>query len=126
MEVTWKNGNLPDSLFEDFGLSVKLPDKPGETLWWKIVQECTKGEVAWVEIPKEGSAEPEHPAAGLVLTASEGDGHGHTDASADTPSVTSAAAVSSDDSSNVVSWLAMAVGALGLVAGASSFVMRRR
>ncbi|NHC45809.1 YcnI family protein [Motilibacter aurantiacus] len=64
--VTWSGGNVPDAAFEDFGLSVRLPEKVGETVAFDTVQRCGATEVAWVGADQEA----EHPAPTLVTVAS--------------------------------------------------------
>lgn len=53
-EVAWRGGPLPDHLFDNFGLIMKLPDAAGETLHFPVVQECQKGSNRWIEIPTAG------------------------------------------------------------------------
>ena len=65
-EVTW-SGRLEDENFDQFGIHMKLPDKPGETLYFPTVQECEKGVHRWIEIPAEGKSEYPEPAPGLKL-----------------------------------------------------------
>jgi periplasmic copper chaperone A len=50
-EVAWRGGPLPDSLFDTFGLLMKLPDAPGQTLYFPVIQECQQGVHRWIEIP---------------------------------------------------------------------------
>ncbi len=62
-EVSWRGGPLPDNLYDTFGLVMKLPDAPGQTLYFPIVQECQQGVHRWIEIPTgeqswEGLHEP--------------------------------------------------------------------
>jgi uncharacterized protein YcnI len=54
-EVVWHGGPLPDSLYDTFGLVVKLPDPPGN-LYFPAVQECEKGVTRWIEIPAAGQS----------------------------------------------------------------------
>lgn len=51
-EVVWRGGPLLDAHFDDFGLSFKLPDAEGTTLYFKTVQECERGVARWVQIPR--------------------------------------------------------------------------
>lgn len=55
-EVAWRGGPLPDAYFDEFGLTMKLPARPGETLYFPLVQECQEGVHRWIEIPAEGQA----------------------------------------------------------------------
>jgi uncharacterized protein YcnI len=68
-EVSWRGGPLPDSLYDTFGMNMKLPDTPGQTLYFPVVQECEKGTNRWIEIPAAGqSADRLHePAPGVRL-----------------------------------------------------------
>lgn len=52
-EITWKGGALPDAYFDEFVLQAKLPAEPGK-LYFRIVQQCGKVNVAWDEIAGEG------------------------------------------------------------------------
>jgi uncharacterized protein YcnI len=54
-EVMW-TGKLLDENFDEFAMQVRLPDKPGETLYFATVQECEKGVHRWIEIPAAGQA----------------------------------------------------------------------
>ncbi|HWU67794.1 MAG TPA: YcnI family protein [Stenotrophobium sp.] len=50
-EVEWRGGPLPVDQFDTFGLMVKLPDTPGQTLYFPVEQECLEGSSQWTEIP---------------------------------------------------------------------------
>ena len=53
-EVAWR-GSLPDAYYEEFLIRVRLPDGPGQTVWFPFVQECEGGKVArWIEKPGPG------------------------------------------------------------------------
>jgi periplasmic copper chaperone A len=69
-EVSWRGGPLPDSLFDSFGLVLKLPDTPGKNLYFPVVQECEQGVHRWIEIPADGKADDKlhEPAPVLQLT----------------------------------------------------------
>lgn len=52
--VTWSNGSLPDTSFQDFGISLKFPATAGD-LYFKTVQTLDDGStVAWIEVPAAG------------------------------------------------------------------------
>jgi uncharacterized protein YcnI len=52
--VTWSNGSLPDTSFQDFGIQVKFPKDAG-TVYFKTVQTLDDGStIGWVEIPAAG------------------------------------------------------------------------
>lgn len=102
-EVTWSGGTpVPDGTFFDFGISVLLPDKAGETLYFPTVQTCEQGETAWIETPEAGQDHDdlEAPAPAVTLTDAVETGHDHSDqtpAAADHHSETAAADTASAD-----------------------------
>ncbi|MFM7087967.1 MAG: YcnI family protein [Candidatus Paceibacterota bacterium] len=55
VSVIWQGGNLPDTSFADFGISLKYPNTPGVSLYFPTVQTLNDGStVAWIEIPAAG------------------------------------------------------------------------
>lgn len=90
--VTWTGGPLDDAHYDEFVLSGTLAgDAGGTSLFFRTVQTCPEGTVAWDQIPAAGQ-DPhalDRPAPGLVVLASNdnhGGGHGHAhgaDAKAD-------------------------------------------
>lgn len=56
---------------------MKLPDRPGTTLYFPVVQTCAHGKTAWTQIPAPGQSghELEHPAPSVTLTAGGASGH---------------------------------------------------
>jgi uncharacterized protein len=102
--------------FQDFGLSVGLPDRPvGTKLTFKALQTYAGGKVVrWIGPP--GSEEPA-PQVELVSAAAGGG------------AAPAAAASSSDDSeggSDTLSIIAIIAGALGLLAGGAALLRSRR
>jgi uncharacterized protein YcnI len=67
-EVDWSGGNLPDAYYDEFVLNGYIGDEApaGQTMYFRIVQDCKKGANHWIEIPGAGK-EPAEPAAGLKL-----------------------------------------------------------
>jgi len=67
-EVDWSGGKLPDAYYDEFVLNGYIGDEApaGETMYFRIVQDCEKGANRWIEIPSAGN-EPAEPAAGLKL-----------------------------------------------------------
>ena len=53
-EITWRGGPLANDLYETFSVRMKLPDTPGRTLYFPVVQQCIQGAHRWVEIPPPG------------------------------------------------------------------------
>ena len=69
--VTWTGGPLAPDQLTQFALSVRMPDAPGETLAWPVVQTCEEGETGWIEVAADGE-DPEaleHPAPLVTLAA---------------------------------------------------------
>lgn len=110
---------LPDKQRDAFELSLKLPDKAGETLAFPVVQTCEKGRTGWTEVAANGQDADslEHPAPTLTLTAGDGDGHG---APASNPAPAPAAA-----GPDLGVW-GLGAGLLGLAAGVTALVQVRR
>ena len=112
-EVTWSGGPLDPHEFTDFGLSLRLPDTPGETLYFPAVQRCEEGVTRWIQIPAEGGPEPEEPAPAVLLTAPSGEGGSATGAAEGEAAAPTS--ISGDDDSG--SALALGLGSAGLAAG---------
>ena len=130
-EVTWSGGTLSAHQFTDFGISMLLPSKPGETVYFPVVQRCQEGVNRWITIPVEGQAEPDQPAAGVALTTAEAGGHDDSGAGEDEAtagSETTATEESEESDTEDRANLALGLGAAGLVAGLAGLVMgfRRR
>ena len=53
-EIEWRGGPLPDNLYDTFGMVMKLPDTPGQTLYFPTIQECPQATRRWIEIPAAG------------------------------------------------------------------------
>jgi uncharacterized protein YcnI len=68
-QVTWR-GRLPDGRESRFVLRLGMPNRPGKTLYFPVVQRCTRGVIRWIEIPRKGQPEPEHPAPAVTLVRS--------------------------------------------------------
>ena len=69
-EVAWSGGALADEHYEEFLMMMKLPDRPGATLYFPVVQECKDAVHRWIEIPAAGQSprELKEPAPALRLT----------------------------------------------------------
>jgi uncharacterized protein len=114
VSITATGDGIEPGQFQDFGLSISTPNKPGTALKFPAVQTYSDGEVArWI-----GSESSEQPAPTLELTAAEAEGH-HGGEADD-------AEASDSDSSSTIAWIALALGALGLIAGGSALVLSRR
>ena len=105
--------------FQDFGLSLGVPDKAGSTLTFKAVQTYSNGEVVrWI-----GPPDADEPAPQVKLTAAEGEG-GAAEPAAQQPQAP-AAEEDDDSGSDTLSIIALIVGGLGLVAGLAALLTGR-
>jgi uncharacterized protein YcnI len=113
--ITWTGGRLPEGRMLDFGVSLRMPEGAGRTIYFPAVQRCEKGVHRWITIPVQGQEEPEEPAPGVELVAAEA-------AEGEATSTTPAAAPvedSDDDRANLalgfgIGGLVVGLGALGL------------
>ena len=69
-EVSWSGGSLANEYFDEFSIMMKLPDRPGTTLYFPVVQDCREGGHRWIEVPAPGRPEVQlkEPAPALRLT----------------------------------------------------------
>jgi periplasmic copper chaperone A len=105
--ITWRGGPLPEGRMLDFGVSLRLPQGAGKTIYFPSVQRCEKGVHRWITIPVEGQEEPEEPAPGVELIAAE---------STESEEAAPAPVVESDDSDDRAN-LALGFGIGGLAVG---------
>lgn len=75
-EIRWSGGKLPDDQYEEFVFRGRLPAKAGETAWFKVIQQCEKGETRWEQIPVAGS-KADYPATGVKLLPAPAPAHQH-------------------------------------------------
>ncbi|EQC29075.1 hypothetical protein SDRG_13234 [Saprolegnia diclina VS20] len=70
--VTWYGGELPDSLYADFGLQMKLPNASvGTFFYFPVTQMTSNGSLAWTSVPdaKGNLTDPAHPAPKVTIVA---------------------------------------------------------
>lgn len=126
-EVIWTGGPLPIGVFELFTIRATIPDMPGETLYFPVVQRCQVGETAWIEIPEEGqngeNLESPAPALNIVAPASQetdgGTGSVVTDVVPDNDN---------DADGGAIGWVALGVSVIAalLAVGSLAVGLRRR
>lgn len=122
--VTWTGGKIAPGQFEQFTVSVALPD--AASLEFKALQTYSDGTVTrWIEDTPAGGPEPEHPAPVLTLTSGT-DATTTPTTAAPAASGTKLASKSDVDSAKSVSIVAIIVGGLGLVVALGAFVLGRR
>ena len=118
-QMTWtadgSAAGIQPGQFQDFPISVQIPDEPGGTLTFKALQTYDDGEVVrWI-----GAPESDEPAPQVTVTEG-GEGHHGASAEADEES-----AGGSHDSHGLAI-AALVVGALGLLAGGTALLRSRR
>ena len=118
---------LPDHVRDSLELSFQIPpETAGDTLRFPTIQTCEKGQTAWTEVPADGQDpfELEHPAPFFDVQPTQQSG---TEATALTDdSVQQASAETPEEGSDMLSWLALGVGALGLVVGGAALARGRK
>ena len=106
--------------FQDFGLSLSVPDKAGSTLTFKAVQTYSSGEVVrWI-----GSPDSEQPAPQVKLAAAQPEG-GASEPAAEEQSAAPAESGGDDDSGNTLAIIALVVAIAALAAGLLALLGRR-
>ncbi|WP_341926128.1 YcnI family protein [Nocardioides psychrotolerans] len=109
---------LPEGYRDAFELSLQLPETPGETLVFPVIQTCEEGETPWVEVPTEGQdpEELERPAPTVTIT------------EATDEEIAEPAAVEAEDAddSDMLGYAGVGVGALGLLVGGTALARSRR
>jgi uncharacterized protein YcnI len=127
-QVTWSGGTIEPGQFQQFTVSVGLPDD-ADSLEFKAKQTYSDGTVVrWIEA-ETGGQEPEHPAPVLTLTAAGGAQSPSTTAAtpaSDGTSSKNAATKDDVDSAKTLSVVGIIVGALALVVALGAFVLGRR
>jgi uncharacterized protein YcnI len=63
-EVTWSGGRLLDANFDEFGLFMKVPNRPDTVLYFPAIQACEHGVRRWIDTMAHSSHAQPH-------------GHGH-------------------------------------------------
>jgi uncharacterized protein YcnI len=107
---------LPEGYRDAFELSLQLPDTPGETLAFPVIQTCEDGETAWVETSEDGSPEElEAPAPTVALQAADEEAVDEE-----------AAGAEAGDDDTALAVAALVAGVLGLVAGVTALIAVRR
>jgi uncharacterized protein YcnI len=53
-EVAWTGGSLPTDQLGLFTILARMPDKPGQILYFKTIQKCASGETRWVDTVAQG------------------------------------------------------------------------
>ncbi|AXK34794.1 DUF1775 domain-containing protein [Streptomyces armeniacus] len=122
-KITWSGGKIEPGQFQQFPVSMgQLPEDTGQLVFKSLQTYDSKEVVRWIEEPKEGAAEPEHPAPVLKLAAADeqtGSGsdakNGENSGNSQAGEKTENAADSSD--SDGADTTARVLGVIGIVVG---------
>ena len=125
--VTWTGGEIQPGEFEEFGLSFRVPEAPGESLLFPALQTYSNGEVVrWVDPDPEAEtpapqvavtepAEEEEAAAETTTEEAAAENPATEETATDETSAVPAASTDGDDDS--MSTVALIFGIAGLAAG---------
>ena len=71
LKITWEQGTLPDSEYQDFGISFKTPPSTdGTAFYFPVLQTCAGGFFNnWSMIPSAEVPKPSFPAAKFTVMA---------------------------------------------------------
>jgi len=122
--ATGANRGIAPGQFQDFGISVRLPERPaGTRLTFKALQTYAGGEVVrWI-----GRPDADEPAPQVTLTAAADDAAAHGASAQPTAAAASADdATDGDDDGKGLAVAALVVGGLGLLAGLAGLLTARR
>ena len=115
--VTWEGGTIAPGEFDEFGISAKVPDAPGQTLAFPANQTYSNGEVVrWI-----GAPDSETPASRVTLGAKEAEEA--TSTTAEPASATTASTASDGDDDSNPDKLALGFGIAGLIAGLAALAV---
>ena len=115
--VTWTGGRIRPGEFEEFGVSFRVPETPGEDLVVPALQTYSNGEVVrWV-----GPPDSEAPAPIVTVTEPAGEDGDQPTAS---PAPTAASDEAEDDDG--LATVALIVGIAGLLAGLAALALAWR
>lgn len=122
--VTWTGGTIKPGEFQEFGVSFRVPETPGEDLVFPAIQTYSNGEVVrWVGPP---DADTPAPIVTVLEPAEEeeaaGGAAGETTATGE-DGAAAAATSSSDDDGNGLAIVALILGIAGLAAGLGALAL---
>mgnify|MGYP001215868391 CR=1 FL=1 len=123
--ITWTatDGGIRPGQFQDFPISLLMPEDEGATLAFKALQTYSDGDVVrWI-----GPADADEPAATITLTAPVAAGGGHGAAAVITESAaTGGHGGAGDDHDGHLALAGLVAGLLGLLAGMWALITVRR
>lgn len=120
--VTWSGGKIAPGEFEEFGVSFRVPETPGEDLVFPAIQTYSNGEVVrWIGPPDSESPAP--IVAVLPPAEEEEASGGQTGATTTTEAEPTAASGAADEDDNGLAIVALIVGIAALLAGLGALAL---
>lgn len=119
-------GALPDELRDTFTINFTAPETPGEQLYFKTVQTCEAGEIAWIQEYDGTGEEPESPAPSVLVTEAAGEGDGHGGGGDEEDAAVDPASDTDDKDGTALAVVALAVGVAGLAVGGTALAKSRK
>jgi len=118
--VTWTGGKIAPGEFEEFGLSFRVPETPGEDLVFPAIQTYSNGEVVrWIGPPDADTPAP----TVTVLPPAEEEGGGQTGGTTTAEAEPTAASAATDGDDNGLAIVALIVGIAALLAGLGALAL---
>jgi uncharacterized protein YcnI len=139
--IVWSGGVIPPGAFQDFPISVQIPDRAGSELTFKALQTYAGGEVVrWIGAPDAEAPAPQIAITDATDAEGDGAGAGHSGGAAaggDTASggeatgddATTVAAVElpeDDGASKGLAYAGLAAGVVGLLLGGAALLLTLR
>jgi uncharacterized protein YcnI len=117
--VTWSGGKIAPGEFEEFGVSFRVPETPGEDLVFPSIQTYSNGEVVrWI-----GPPDSEEPAPIISVTEPTEEEGGQPAASPQPPAASGGAAPGEDEGTSGLAVVALIVGIAALAAGLGALAL---
>jgi uncharacterized protein YcnI len=117
--VTWSGGKIAPGEFEEFGVSFRVPETPGEDLVFPSIQTYSNREVVrWI-----GPPDSEEPAPIVSVTEPAEEEGGQPAASPQPPAASGGAAAGEDEGTSGLALVALIVGIAALAAGLGALAL---
>ncbi|UGY92486.1 YcnI family protein [Streptomyces gobiensis] len=117
-KITWSGGTIEPGTFQRFPVSIGRLPEDADQLVFKAIQTYDNDEVVrWIEAPKEGADEPDHPAPVLALTPASDDGHGSPDSQGSQSGEDAQNTANASEEKSSMDTTARILAAIGIVTG---------
>jgi periplasmic copper chaperone A len=117
--VTWSGGTITPGEFQEFGVSFRVPETPGEDLVFPSLQTYSNGEIVrWI-----GPPDSDAPAPIVAVTAPAEEEAEQAAGSGQDQTAAAQPAAESDDGGGSTATVALVLGIAGLVAGLAALAV---